>query len=192
MDATLAHEPSRDTRALAWTRGTGFWTRGNERVATLQKALETGEQMTTIPSPHDAARALDEHLALLGSDQQRWIDLFADDAVVEFPYATALGLPDRFVGKEAIDRYFRGALESFREIAFRDARRYPTTDPDTALVEVHGSALIGPANKRYEQDYVMLARTRGGKIVLYREYWNPVPALEAFGGTDALGKVVKT
>lgn len=147
--------------------------------------------MTTTHSPRDAARALDEHLELIGHDIQRWIDLFADDAVVEFPYAPSLGLPGRFEGKEAIDRYFRGTPESFRDLAFRDVRRYPTTDPDVAIAEAHGSATVGANDARYEQDYVMLVRTKGGKIVLYREYWNPLPALEAFGGADALGKLVK-
>jgi uncharacterized protein len=146
--------------------------------------------MTTTPSPHDAASALDAHLALLGHDQQGWIDLFADDAIVEFPYATPLGLPDRFEGKAAIDGYFRGTPENFRNFAFRDVRRYPTTDPDVALAEAHGSAIVGANDARYEQDYVMLVKTKGGKIVLYREYWNPLPALAAFGGADGLGKLV--
>lgn len=145
----------------------------------------------TIPhSPRDAARALDEHLALIGNDIQRWIDLFADDAVVEFPYAPSLGFPERLQGKAAIDRYFRGTPESFRDLAFRDVRRYRTTDPDVAIAEAHGSASVGANDARYEQDYVMLVRTKDGKIILYREYWNPVPALEAFGGADALGKAV--
>jgi ketosteroid isomerase-like protein len=32
----------------------------------------------------------------------------------------------------------------------------------------------------------MLLRTRNGKIVWYREYWNPLPVIEAFGGIDGL------
>lgn len=146
--------------------------------------------MTTTHPPRDAARALDEHLDLIGRDIQRWIDLFADDAVVEFPYAPSLGFPERLEGKAAIDRYFRGTPESFRDLAFRDVHRYQTSDPDLAIAEAHGSATVGANDTRYEQDYVMLVRTKGGKIVLYREYWNPVPALQAFGGTDALAKAV--
>ena len=146
--------------------------------------------MTTTHPPRDADRALDEHLALIGHDIQRWIDLFADDGVVEFPYAPSLGFPERLEGKEAIDRYFRGTPESFRDLSFRDVRRYPTTDPDLALAEAHGSATVGANDARYEQDYVMLVRTKGGKIVLYREYWNPLPVLDAFGGADALRKAV--
>ncbi|WP_437968656.1 nuclear transport factor 2 family protein [Sorangium sp. So ce260] len=133
-------------------------------------------------SPLDAARALDAHLALIGRDMEAWLDLFADDATVEFPYASALGAPALLEGKAAIRRYFEGTLESFRDLTLRDVRRYPTTDPDVALAEVHGSAIILPAGRRYEQDYVMLVATRDGKVVRYREYWNLGPIVEAFGG----------
>ncbi|WP_437815085.1 nuclear transport factor 2 family protein [Sorangium sp. So ce1078] len=132
--------------------------------------------------PLDAARALDAHLALIGRDMEAWLDLFADDATVEFPYAPALGAPALLEGKAAIRRYFEGTLESFRDLTLRDVRRYPTTDPDVALAEAHGSAIILPAGRRYEQDYVMLVATRDGKIVRYREYWNLGPIVEAFGG----------
>ncbi|WP_438027204.1 nuclear transport factor 2 family protein [Sorangium sp. So ce233] len=135
--------------------------------------------------PLTAAQALDAHLALIGRDLERWLDLFADDAVVEFPYAPALGAPAVLEGKAAIRRHFEGILERFRDLSLRDARRYPTTDPDVALAEVHGSAIILPAGRRYEQDYVMLVATRNGKVVRYREYWNPASALEAFGDINA-------
>ena len=143
----------------------------------------------TSPVHRDAAQALDEHLEHIGHDMQRWIELFADDAVVEFPYAPP-GLPGRFEGKEAIDHYFRATPEKFLGLSFRDVRRYPTTDPDVALAEAHGSATIASTGKRYEQDYVMVLRTRHGRIVLYREYWNIAAVLEAFGGTEALGRAV--
>ncbi|WP_437999340.1 nuclear transport factor 2 family protein [Sorangium sp. So ce185] len=133
------------------------------------------------PRPLDAAQALDALLDLVVRDIEGWLALFADDATVEFPYATALGVPGRFEGKEAIRRHFQGTIERFRDLSLRDVRRYPTTDPDVALAEVHGSAIILPSGKRYEQDYVMVVATRDGKVVRYREYWNPAPVAEAFG-----------
>lgn len=134
--------------------------------------------MTTI-AHRDAARAIDEHLELIAHDIERWLELFADDAVVEFPYATP-GMTARLEGKAAIAGYFRTTPAQFLGLSFRGVRRYRTTDPDVALAEVHGSATIATTGKRYEQDYVMVVRTRNGKIVHYREYWNITPALEAF------------
>ena len=141
---------------------------------------------TDTPDSGGAASALAAHLELIGHDMQRWLALFADDAVVEFPYAASLGRPGRLDGKAAIDAFFRGTPGTFRDLTFRDLRSFPGTDPDFAVAEVHGSAIIGAMNRRYEQDYVMLLRTRAGKIVWYREYWNPIPAIEAFGGIDGL------
>ena len=132
----------------------------------------------------DAARALTAHLERVVHDIHGWLDLFADDAIVEFPYAPAVGTPARLVGKPAIAAYFGGASGTFRELRFSALRPFPSADPEQAIAEVHGSALVGPAGKPYEQDYVMVLRTRAGKIVEYREYWNPIPALVALEGSD--------
>ena len=129
--------------------------------------------------PGDADRALDAHLEHITRDMDRWIALFADDAVVEFPYAPSLGRAHRLVGKAAIDGYFRGTPGVFRDLEFSGLRRFPGADPEVAIAEVHGSAILAPTGKRYEQDYVMVVRTRAGEIVEYREYWNPLPFLRA-------------
>ena len=145
----------------------------------------------TIPSPtHDAGNLLNAHLELIGTDIERWLGLFAQDAVVEFPYARPLGLPERLEGLEAIRRYFGETPKHFRGLVFTNVWRYPTTDPEAALAEAHGAATIAATGRLYEQDYVMLVKTRNGKISLYREYWNPIPGLEAFGGTQNLRQAV--
>jgi uncharacterized protein len=146
--------------------------------------------MEPSASAHNAASALDEHLRLISADVSRWIELFADDAVVEFPYAAGLGVFERLEGRAAIWQYFKGTPESFRDLELSEIRRYTTTDPDVAIAEVHGSATIGATGQRYEQDYVMVVKTRAGKIVLYREYWNPTPAIAAFGGVSGLSRAV--
>lgn len=132
----------------------------------------------------DADRALAAHLELVGHDIARWLELFADDAVVEFPYAPAVGTPARLVGKPAIAAYFGGAPGTFKDLRFTGLRRFPGADPEQAIAEVHGSARVGPHDRPYEQDYVMVVHTRAGKISAYREYWNPIPALAALDGSD--------
>lgn len=139
------------------------------------------------PSPlRDAGSLLDAHLDLIGTDIERWLELFADDAVVEFPYAPQLGLPERLEGREAIRQYFAETPKHFRGLVFTKVQRYLTTDPEVALAEAHGSATIAVTGNPYEQDYVMMVKTREGKISLYREYWNPLPGLKAFGGEQNL------
>jgi hypothetical protein len=146
--------------------------------------------MTFSSPPRDAGGLLDAHLELIGTDIERWLGLFADDAVVEFPYARPLGLPERLEGIEAIRRYFGDTPKHFRGLVFSHVRRYLTTDSQVALAEAHGSATIAATGRQYAQDYVMLVQAREGKISLYREYWNPIPGLEAFGGTQNLRHAV--
>jgi len=140
----------------------------------------------TLPT---AEVLLREHLALITHDHQRWLALFADDAVVEFPYAGSLGRSTRLEGKAAIDEYFGGASPVFLELAFRDVRVHVSTEPGLVVAEAHGSARIATTGKAYEQDYVMVLEVKEGKIARYREYWNPLPAIDALGGLGGLAKL---
>jgi hypothetical protein len=135
--------------------------------------------------PH-ATAALHAHLDWIARDIERWLALFADDAIVEFPYAPALGMPAALIGKQAIADYFRRTPAVFRGLVFRDLRVYATSSPDVAVAEVHGAATLAPSGRAYEQDYVMLIECRDGRIVRYREYWNSAAALAAFGGREAV------
>lgn len=137
------------------------------------------------PAAPDAAQLLALALERFSTDIHAWLDLIAEDAVVEFPYSRGLGTTPRLEGKPAIAAYFTSAIQAFRDLTFRDVRLHPGRDPSVAIAEAHGTAIIAPTGKRYEQDYVMVVRARGGRIVEYREYWNPLPALEAFGGASA-------
>ncbi|QSQ22409.1 nuclear transport factor 2 family protein [Pyxidicoccus parkwayensis] len=139
--------------------------------------------MSHDSKPRNAQEALDAHLALIGTDIDRWLTLFADDATVEFPYATGTGLPPRLVGKEAIRDYFSRTPEVFKGLTFSNVRRYSTSDADLAISEAHGTATIATTSKPYAQDYVFFVHVRDGRIVRYREYWNPLAASESFGGT---------
>jgi uncharacterized protein len=131
---------------------------------------------------HKTAEAvLREHFALVTRDHSRWLALFAEDAVVEFPYAPALGRPSRLDGKAAIDAYFRPYSREVLQLTFSDVRLYPTTDPSIALGEAHASARIASTGRDYEQDYVVILATKNGLISRYREYWNVLPASAAFG-----------
>lgn len=124
------------------------------------------------------------HLALVGKDVQAWVNLFTEDAVVEYPYASTT--PGRLEGKAAIYNYMKDVPAQVQNLMFSNVRVYPTSNPSVLFAEVHGEAVIVSTGRHYQQDYVMRLETKEGKIVHYREYWNPVPALEAWGGTQNL------
>lgn len=128
----------------------------------------------------------DVHLALIVKDIQAWVNLFASDAVIEFPYASAVGTPERLEGFAAIYNYMKDVPTQMQNLIFTNVRKYPTSNSNILWAEVHGSATIVATGRHYQQDYVMQLETKDGKIVHYREYWNPIPALEAWGNTLSL------
>jgi uncharacterized protein len=119
-----------------------------------------------------------EHLALIGTDIDAWSELLAEDAVVEFPYASALGAPSRFAGKPAIYNHMKNATAQLQNWVFTDIREYRTPIPTVLLAEFHGEAVFVATGQLYQQDYVARLETKDGKIIHYREYWNPAPILE--------------
>jgi uncharacterized protein len=118
------------------------------------------------------------HLALIGTDVEAWSDLLTEDAVVEFPYATALGAPSRFVGKHAIYNHMKNAVAQLQNWVFTDIHEYQTPIATVLLAEFHGEAVFVATGQTYQQDYVVRLETHNGKIIHYREYWNPAPILE--------------
>lgn len=123
----------------------------------------------------------DLHLELIAKDVQAWMNLFTEDAVVEFPYAAALSLPARFEGKSAIYNHFQQMVAQMQDLVFTNVRQYPTSNPNVLFAEVHGEATIVATGHHYQQDYVMRLETKEGKILHYREYWNPIPVIDAMG-----------
>ena len=120
------------------------------------------------------------HLERLIADPKGWLQLLADDAVVEFPYASSIiRATSRLQGRAVIREYFAKALELFDGLTLSQPTIHLTRDPEVAVVEVHGSTIIKSTGKPYEQDYVMFIKSRAGRIVLYREYWNPLVAVSA-------------
>lgn len=133
--------------------------------------LENMEQSTT-------AQVFAAHLALIATDIQAWADLFAENAVVEFPYAAALGSPERLEGKFAIYNYMKNAVAKMQHLTFTNIRQYQTTNPNILFAEVHGEATMIATGRHYQQDYMMRLETKAGKIFHYREYWNPGAVLD--------------
>lgn len=130
--------------------------------------------MNALANSTLAVKALQDHLALIGTDLDAWLRLFRDDAVVEFPYCAKLGLPIEFRGKAAIEAHVRRMTSSMAELTFSQIVIYPAADPTTAFAEFHAEAFVGPSRHEYSQDYISLVQLRDGKIALYREYWDPI------------------
>jgi len=122
---------------------------------------------------------------LMHGDVTAWLDMFAEDGAMEFPFAPD-GYPKRVEGKAALTAYLDGFPHRFRIDRVTSFVAHPVADPNLGIVEfsVEGTALS--TGRPYNQSYIGVLTLRDGKIVNYRDYWNPLTGLIALGGPDAL------
>ena len=60
-----------------------------------------------------------------------------------------------------------------------ELRVHPALDPNVVVVEMTIRGRAVETNKTYNQQYVIVAEARDGKLAHYREYWNPLVSAEA-------------
>jgi uncharacterized protein len=131
-----------------------------------------------------AQHALTEHLRLTATGNiDEWVQLFAPDAVLEFPYAPA-GVPTRVTGHEALHAHMSNFPETF-DVEFVDLVFHDTVDPSLVIAEFRSKGTALPTGKPYEQTCISVVRTDDdGRITHYLDYWNPLVAIEALTPQD--------
>ena len=123
---------------------------------------------------------------ILTKDMAGWLDLWADEGVFEHPYSPP-GYNKQVVGKQAIAEYMSGFPERFDVSEFNIVGLIPNAEGTEAFAEIRCKATVLPTGRPYNQHYVGFMRVNeAGKLVLYRDFWNPLVAIETFGGADAL------
>jgi ketosteroid isomerase-like protein len=119
-------------------------------------------------------------LRLLGSEEQ--FQYFHDEIVMEFPYASSIGQPERHEGIEDVLAYTRQLNENLAGLRMRDWRLSSVEgDPSTVFIEYEGDAPT-PGGNSYVQTYVNKMRFRDGKLIHMREFWDPKRILDARSG----------
>lgn len=126
-----------------------------------------------------AQHALAEHLRLVSSGQiDEWIELYAVDGTVEFPFAPA-GVPTRVQGREALIAHMRGFPQTF-DVKFVDVKFIETSDPHTAVAEYRSEGSVLITGKPYEQTVITVIRLdEAGLVERFVDYWNPLVVMEA-------------
>ncbi|WP_033437493.1 nuclear transport factor 2 family protein [Saccharothrix sp. NRRL B-16314] len=122
---------------------------------------------------------------LLAKDMAAFAGLWAEHGVIEFPFAPP-GYPRRVEGRAAVHEYLRGYpdLLDVRDIADRVLHR--TADPEVVVVEFEAAGVVVATGLPYRLRYIAVVTARDGEIRHYREYWDPLAAAEAMGGSDEL------
>jgi ketosteroid isomerase-like protein len=136
-----------------------------------------------------AQHAVREHLRLISSGQIReWLDLFASDGTLEFPFAPA-GVPQRVTGHDELFAHMSHFPETF-DVEFVDLVFHETTDPRVAIAEFRSTGRAVPTGKPYEQRIISVVYTDDdGLITRYVDYWNPLVAIEALSAHTTPGSV---
>ncbi len=114
------------------------------------------------------------------------LELFHDDAIVEYPYAHSLGTPSELT-KTQYGNYLKGALENMPDIAFSKVKSYAAQN-HVVWAEFHGEVVIPSTNQLYQQDYVARIVLENGRIIHYKEYWNPL-AVSAMGSHNEVNEM---
>ncbi|AEW99616.1 nuclear transport factor 2 family protein [Streptantibioticus cattleyicolor] len=127
--------------------------------------------MSASPSPADLYRR--SLRLLLEKDIAGWVGLWAEDGVMEFPFAPD-GWPERLEGKEAIAAYMRHYPDHIDLRDFPTVRIHTTTDPEVIVVEMRGTGRLVRTGEPFDMTYVAVVTVVRGRITSYRDYWNPL------------------
>lgn len=120
-------------------------------------------------------------------DMVAWNDLWAENAVQEMPYSPS-GFPRRIEGKAALVRHYSNLPSSTGVMRFTDRIIHSMVDPDTVFAEYRGGIEILATGKHYNNRYAALfAFDIDGKLILFREYFDPNILTEAWAGSLAYG-----
>lgn len=103
-----------------------------------------------------------------------YMDLFAEDGVLETPYV-ASGSTSHLQGKPAISGFLATLRGMIRLADFRLLAAYPAQN-DVTVLEYEGTVHLEKQGTRFHQRYISVLRLRGGRLVLWREYTNPLAA----------------
>ncbi|MEW6492618.1 MAG: nuclear transport factor 2 family protein [Cyanobacteriota bacterium] len=167
-------------------------------VAGLVTATATGAIHSSVASAmtegdeirQNNEQAVRDFLDLLSNKRMdAWLELWDEDGVQDMPFSPP-GFPKRVEGKAAIARHYSALPTSVGRMVFPDLVTYPMLDPNTILAEYRGEIEILATGKPYNNIYAGLFQFRNGKILLFREYYDPMVFTQAWGdsfqtnGTD--------
>lgn len=110
---------------------------------------------------------------LLAKDMPAWVALWAEDGLMEFPFAPD-GWPQRLEGKEAVAAYMRHYPDHIDLHDFPAVQIHETNDPDTIVVEMRGVGRVVATDAPLDMTYIAVVTVRAGLITTYRDYWNPL------------------
>ncbi len=122
---------------------------------------------------------------LLDPKADTFLDMFADDGVMEFPFAPPGGI-SRLDGRTALAAYFPEITKMIQFDRFTTPTVYRTTDPGVVVLDFEGFGHGVATGLPYEQRYLSVITVDRGRIVRYLDFWNPIVVLRTVGDEEAM------
>ena len=136
-------------------------------------------------SPREVAELVRAMVA--GEQGVVFADLFAPDGVLAYPFAPP-GMPGELVGQEAIRAYFAQRAAS-RELFVMDgveAVTWETDDPEVVVTQITHHGRSRATGSPYRLTALGVIQVRGGAIIRYDDYMNPIALAQMLGRTADL------
>ncbi|MFY1650436.1 nuclear transport factor 2 family protein [Solwaraspora sp. WMMB762] len=108
---------------------------------------------------------------------REWVELFDPAGVLEFPYPPP-GVPSRFVGHQELYEHMKDFPKQF-DVRFSGLTFHETTDPELVIAEFVGEGRGVVTRRPFHQVYISVVRFRDGRIVHFRDFWNPLVTIRA-------------
>jgi len=121
--------------------------------------------------------------ALEVRDANQAIERLDETAVLEVPYPLAEGeniYGSRKMWGEPLREYIHGIVQRNSRISFNNSVWYTAGD-GVIFLECDGDLIRSKDGARYQNKYIILFKIEDSKIILWREYYNPITAATTFG-----------
>lgn len=131
--------------------------------------------MTTAPTPRQVFERLSAGIS--GGDWSRLHELYAEDTVVEMPFA--LPAPVRIHGRDEVREHFAGNGELRISLKADAVRVHETADPEVIIAEFDYDGHVAGTDFRVAN--IQVLRVREGLILESRDYHNHAVLADVVG-----------
>ena len=117
-------------------------------------------------------------------------DCYADQVVIEMPFASGLA-PGRIeTTREEIRQRFAAGAAARRYTGLRDVRIHETADPDVLVLEYSLDGTRTSDSEPFTMSFVMVLTFRAGLIAHSRDYTDPIAGARALGRLPELAAML--
>ncbi|MQA88193.1 MAG: ketosteroid isomerase [Streptosporangiales bacterium] len=115
---------------------------------------------------------------------ERLPDLYAEEAVVEFPFTAPA--PARLAGRGQIRDHFSAAAGAPLEFEARNVVVHDTGDPEVIIAEFDYDGRVTATGRPFQVSNIQVLRVRDGQIVASRDYHDHPAIADAIGRSPEL------